>query len=320
MSQQNQYILVKGSSGLGNRILALSTALWYSRITKRKIIVDWQDGSYGDGKRNVFFHYFDCPIALDLDILQSNLSIYPPIWQNNLAKTFGGLKHILNLSESQMSCDISQVNYLEDMVVFCSYTHKTGKIKKFLTGDFADFSKLDTRGIIKAILGTELQLKANIQAEVDKFAQQHFTGSVLGVHVRYTDMKVDLDKIHRQVGKILAKNQPYIIFLATDSQKVKEDFLARYPRVITTDKWFPESGTRLHQNWSECSDRLRNGQEALIDLYLLARCDHLIYSSQSSFGYLASIISNQPMHQLYDIEKVSGLVRMLSKVTRRKLW
>ena len=50
----NKYILVKGSSGLGNRILVLSSAILYGQISGRQVFVDWRDGTYGEPKTNFF--------------------------------------------------------------------------------------------------------------------------------------------------------------------------------------------------------------------------------------------------------------------------
>ena len=91
-----------------------------------------------------------------------------------------------------------------------------------------------------------------------------------------------------------------------------QDFKHKFNNVITAEKWFPPSGRRLHQNWEECPDRLQNGIEALRDLYLLSQCESLIFSSKSSFGYLASLLNSQG--KIYDVEQPS-----LTQKIRRKL-
>lgn len=316
MIEKNKYIVVKGSSGLGNRILALSTTVLYGRMTKRKVVVDWRDGSYSDNQINSFFVYFDCSSALNVNDLPVNVSVYPSLWHNRLDESFGGLKHKLNITEGEMSIDVSKLDYTEDILVFCSYSDKTYKMRSHFQGDFQYLSKLTNIEIISTILKKELQLKQDIQARVDKFASSMLTQPTLGVHVRYTDMKIDLGKLYQRVENTLRKNKQYQIFLATDSQKVIQDFQQQFPKVVTTDKWFPSNESRLHQNWSECSNRIENGKEALVDLYLLAKCDRLIYSSASSFGLVASLLSSQPKHQIVDIEKLPFYQRIWLKLRK----
>jgi hypothetical protein len=72
--------LLKGYAGLGNRILALLTAILYSRLANRHLLVDWRDGMYADSGVNSFPLLFSCRSASPLvDDLQSN-SIHPWMW------------------------------------------------------------------------------------------------------------------------------------------------------------------------------------------------------------------------------------------------
>jgi hypothetical protein len=63
-NQQNQQnrpqklLICKGTSGMGNRILATCTAVLYSHITQRRLVIDWRDGSYSHGGANAFESFF----------------------------------------------------------------------------------------------------------------------------------------------------------------------------------------------------------------------------------------------------------------------
>jgi hypothetical protein len=46
--KQDKFLLVKGISGLGDRIKCVLTAILYARLTGRKLIVDWTDSSYSN--------------------------------------------------------------------------------------------------------------------------------------------------------------------------------------------------------------------------------------------------------------------------------
>ena len=56
-----------------------------------------------------------------------------------------------------------------------------------------------------------------------------------------------------------------------------------------------------------------------MDMYLLASCNDLIFSSQSSFGLVASILSKASKQHLHDVnssslvEKVKAKIRGIAK-------
>ncbi len=312
MSNQ-KYILVKGSSGLGNRILAAATSILYGQISDRKVIIDWSDGSYSRDNLNVFTIYFKGENWASLKDLPLTESIYPTLWKGRLDQSFGGLKNELKLEGySDMSCDVSQLDYQEDLLVFCAYTSKIQNMRGLFTNQFSYLNKMNTPQILKTIIQEMFQLQPDIRERIDQFKKDNFGSYNIGVHIRYSDMKIPLDKIYQKVKKVTNKRKQAKIFLATDSQQILQDFQNIYDNVIVTEKWFSPSGKRLHQNWDECPDRIENGRQALIDLYLLSECDSLIFSSQSSFGYVASLLSNKTL--LYDLENKSQIDKVMAKI------
>jgi broad specificity phosphatase PhoE len=127
-------------------------------------------------------------------------------------------------------------------------------------------------------------------------------------------MKIPLDKLITNTKKINKNNKFNSIFLSTDSQEVVEKFQQEFANIITTPKWFPPSGERMHQNWDQCPDRVQNGIEALMDMYLLASCNDLIFSSQSSFGLVASILSKASKQHLHDVNSSSFIEKVKAKI------
>lgn len=310
-----KYILVKGSSGLGNRILAAATAILYGEISSRKVIIDWSDGSYSKDNINAFFTYFKADNLADLKDLPITESIHPPLWKGRLKKSFGGLKNELKLrGYSDMSCDVDTLNYQEDILVFCAYNSKIHTMRRLFNNQFSYLNKMTNPQILKTIISQNFHLQTEIKEQIEQFKSKHFGEYNIGVHIRYSDMKIPLDKIYQQVKKVTKKYKQAKIFLATDSEQILKDFQNTYDNVIVTEKWFSPSGKRLHQNWDECPDRLENGRQALIDLYLLSKCDSLIFSSQSSFGYVASLLSNSI--QLYDLESQSKIEKIRDKISQ----
>lgn len=312
-----KYILVKGSSGLGNRILAAATAILYGQISGRKVIIDWSDGSYSEDNINAFFSYFQANNLASLKDLPKIESVYPTLWKGRLEQSFGGLKNELKLQGySDMSCDVDTLNYQEDILVFCAYNSKIHTMRGLFNNQFSYLNKMTNPQILKTIISQNFDLQTEIKEQIEQFKTEHFGAYNIGVHIRYSDMKIPLDRIYQQVKKVTKKYKQAKIFLATDSEQILKDFQNTYDNVIVTEKWFSPSGKRLHQNWDECPDRLENGRQALIDLYLLSECDSLIFSSQSSFGYVASLLSKSA--NLYDLENQSKIDKIKDKISQ--LW
>ncbi len=307
MNQANKYLLVKGTSGIGNRIFALATAILYSQITKRQLVVDWTDTSYGGSDNfNSFSFFFDCPVNQELTVLPQTDDIFPEVWIGNLKMTFGGMKQKLKeegLNKNQISCQVTKIDDPQQILVFCSYTHRIELMKrqKYLTGEFANYGRLNRQQILRKLIRENIKINKNLTREFDQFIKDKFGDYNIGVHIRYSDMKVPVEEIYKLVGKQLKKKPQATVFLATDSQMIMEEFKQKFNNVIIAEKWFPPSGARLHQNWDECQNRLKNGIEALRDIYLLSQCQSLIFSSQSSFGYLASILKDD-QQEVYDIQ------------------
>jgi hypothetical protein len=311
-----KYIVVKGTSGIGNRVFAVATGILYAQLSERQLVVDWRDGSYSNTGENLFFRYFDCPVAESVEVLPATDSIYPAVWKGQLHRSLGSLRNEFGLIGYQdMSFDVSRLDYEEDIIVLAAYTHKIHAMRCLFTGEAQRFTKLTNSEILEVVLRANLFLKEDIRHGVEEFKRKHFDGQMIGVHIRYSDMKVPLTEVEAYLRAIVksvqSKYPTFKIFLATDSRDVLVSFKDKFPNVITLDKWFSSSGKRLHQNAEECQDLIQNGIEALMDLYLLAACDSLLFASRSSFGFLASILMTEPKHKCYDIDRANSLIKRI---------
>ena len=85
------YLLIKGCAGLGNRIISLTKAIDYAIKTNRIIVIDWSDGLYFTEGYNFFEDYFiikdlkyHCPHTTEIsNLLENNqFSHYPRILKN----------------------------------------------------------------------------------------------------------------------------------------------------------------------------------------------------------------------------------------------
>ena len=317
MTTAQKFLVCKGTSGMGNRILAACTALLYGELANRKVVIDWRDESYSEGGENAFSTYFDCPTAYPIDALPETDSVFPDLWVGNLDQSLGKYRAELNLKGyADMSFDPSKIDFSEDIIVFCAYTHKINSLRPLFKGEFAPFIEMTVSEILRSILDAKMHLVKQISDEIYGYKKKNFTPNTIGVHVRYTDIKVPLEKIIGKVQTLVNKHKDSAVFLATDSQDVITQFEQKFSGLITVDKWFPPQGQRMHQNWDNCPDRYQNGVEALTDLYLLSECNSLVFSSKSSFGYVASLLSKADTRNIYDVEVDTSLMGRLRRQSK----
>jgi hypothetical protein len=157
-------------------------------------------------------------------------------------------------------------------------------------------------------------LHPQIRERVEAFAGVHFASPTIGVHVRYTDHRTHLLGSLAAVDTLLRQRPELNVFLATDNIQVKTLFEESYPGTITTSHWYPRSGFRLHQN-KDCPDPVESGIDALVDLYLLARCEYLVIDSSSSFGRLARLLTEMPSAHIVDVRRTGRAGRRIRSIT-----
>ena len=190
-----------------------------------------------------------------------------------------------------------------------SYVEQVDALRKHFNGEFKELRRTSTKAILMQLLREDLILHPSIRARVDHFKANRFNQKTVGVHVRYTDeyhrvkcLKTRLPSIRKKLNALLKREPEIQVVLATDNVEIKEIFQEVYPNVITTQKWYPASGSSMHKN-PECPDRVENGIDALVDMYLLAQCDYLILDGNSSFSYLASLLTDAPSSRIFNVQR-----------------
>ena len=87
MIENQRYVLVKGRSGLGNRLLSTLTALLYARLSGRRLLVDWSDEVYAAGGVNVFPRLFQCTLCDANAVISQTDSVAPSLWRDHLTES-----------------------------------------------------------------------------------------------------------------------------------------------------------------------------------------------------------------------------------------
>lgn len=314
--------VVKTKGGMGNRMLSTASGILWAKAVGRAPFVDWRDEAYSRNHENSFFHFFDNPAVLR-DPPNDELDITPPVWQGHLDKsvsemlhTFDPDKHSSFTIHKKYSIDPKRADYSQSIAVFWYYMGRFAAIAPLARKRLPEYKDLSVEDISRKALREELPLTAAVREQIDSFHAENWTGPTVGVHVRYSDLTTDLDKLESAARKQLARLPGAAIFLATDNQRVEDDYRAKFERVITTPKWFPPEGATMHQN-TDCADPIANGTEALLDMYLLARCDALVYASRSTFSEISRLVSDIPADRVTDVDCRDP--KMLAKKLARRL-
>ena len=273
-----RYVLVKGSFGMGGRIHVLLSAWAYARRTGRTLVVDWNDGGYGGGVDG-FQKFFNNPFLKFsrfreiVGVANASRStppprIFPAIWQAEFADTDRGGR-----SNDLYRCRPPQDDVPENIVVVSwpDYRHTVDEL---------------------AELACQLRPSERIQARVKELCDQFDTDAAIGIHYRHGGGERGVfapqpEWFEQTVADIDPTNSRPLFF-CTDSKFAEQHFRQSFgPRFHSSEKLFPESG-RLHGN-PAIEDKVKNGEDALVDLYTLARCGDFIESGEF-FGKTARLL------------------------------
>ncbi|MCW5976650.1 MAG: hypothetical protein KIT09_01165 [Bryobacteraceae bacterium] len=312
----NKFLLVKGHSGLGNRMESVLTGLLYARLAGRRLLVDWTDRYYSGDGANSFFRFFQCPSASPADVIPVTDSVRPAVWRGCLTDSVAVLRDRYRSRPElwqSSSVDIQRLDYEEDVLVMWLYSHGMKLLRPHFTGSFAGLAPLTNREILRQLIGRDLMLHPSLVERVNRLAPRLRAGPAVGVHVRYSDHQARLWAILRKLNSLLRKDPRLQVFLATDNLEIERMFEKNYPGAITAPHWYPPAaGLPIHTSPTR-PDPVEIGCEALIDLYLLARCQFLIIDSSSSFSCIATLLTDAPESNIFDVrgKKRSIAVRRL---------
>lgn len=324
MEKENKYIVVKGVAGMGNRILFLLVAMVYARITNRILIVDWRDGLYYENGINSFHEFFESPLVDKNQFIPIGKPVFPECWKNNENATIekicisNGLSAHTGPGIRSMSIDINNLEYDQNVLFSYGYGFFLDYKKHF--SDLPVEMKInDYRLFFKFLIKNYLHLKENIRTEADEFKKKYFGKITIGIHIRQTDnirsetRRINIKKHVKIITKLIKKHPKAVIFLSTDNKNILDEYVKKYKNVVFTEKFFGNDITEGLHHSKECKNKKNMAIEALKDMYLLSRCDYLVYSSKSSFGQVSSLFFDGKKNNLIDFDKKVYLYKRIIK-------
>ncbi len=300
MNSQTKYLIVKGAGGggIGDRLRCVLCGIAYAKLTNRTLFVDWSDGKLIPEFRNVFFDLFqlknidfieDCPEVED---------IFPAAWSGRLLESLHTLYTEYDPDGwdraealKRFSFDQTRLDYRNQALVMWDFD-QFDQLTKFS-------NQHHPLEYAKQLVTEHVESSRFIERSVQEFCKREFLDEeqIIGVHIRATNEfntlknSVQLDQYIIAISDFF-KRSANKIFLATDNslveKRIREEFA---DSVVTRNKWFAEPGQRIHFN-DNCPDPQIALNDAVVEMFLLARSDFLIYQQNSSFGMAAHILSN----------------------------
>lgn len=328
----DKFLLVKGITGLGDRILCALGGILYARLSGRALVIDWSDPFYSSEGDNVFHRFFKSPFCSPTDNIPMTDSVYPRVWRGRL------FEHAIQIAREreynpeeirrELSIDLGKLDYLEDLLVLVEYDALVDRMRPHFHGALEELAKMPTAGILAKLLREDLLLQSEIRARVDDFKNKRCCSRTVGVHIRYSDYQVRILAIIKQLNALLKRERDLRIFLATDNIEIRKMFEANFPGVVSAPHWYAKPGSPIHVDRAR-PDPTETAIEALIDLYLLADCDHLIFDGASSFSRVANLLNPAPAHNKLDVDtsghrkknrRLHGAVSRILHVARFSAW
>ena len=289
-------VIGKRYTGLGDCITSLLGAWRFARRTGRALVADWRFSCYSEEERvNVFGKLFATPTELAAvpflgddrvnDLRPIGTFHSPEVWdvrrlhEAPFEGERGDRERIMRLLSG--SGDVP-----EDVVVF----------EHCLAGGFAN--EEESRAFMGAL--EPLPVFAD---EIDRFAERYLAGRyVIGVHVRHGNggsvmahaaawrrPSEVLDRLRRCVESCVRAleergDQPVVVLVCTDSAVIEKYVRERWPNVVCRPKPFRRVGEgELHLG--PCA--WQGLQDAVAEMFLLAKSDVLLRYPNSSFADLA---------------------------------
>jgi hypothetical protein len=250
---QRRKLLCRPRGGLNDMVSQIERCCRYAELTNRAVIVDTNYGadSFGDD----FDHYFISRqqhlilSAKGLDHELDCASTFPP----SLTR---------RMSSYKISWDQRKDGFVE---------WESGEL---LTFDFnkdyphellvhQQHGRLPISASIFMRLSLQPALTKELLARVAKIG-----GPYLGVHVRHTDYRSDYRPLFGQLAGVEVPK----LFVATDNQKVLDEFRAALPgkQIFSFAEELSNDGNPIHLRGRKVGNVYRRNCDAILDLLLLA--------------------------------------------------
>lgn len=285
-------------AGFGNRVRPIIASIVFGMVTKRIVLVKWNTtpNNYPGTKLNNFF----ASPGYEWDYYQ-----YGYITQNK-TKTI----RILEYGHNGNRMNAGQVNELlcEDPVTWKEDIIFVKSIGYYARGFYANpftVKKMEhiPETIVKEISDVFLRPIDFISNEINSFVGTHFKNHFnIGIQIRAFNLMPNGKRRDGDGGYYETEADLYKMFMAVD------DLTQKHQAKQTNVQWFIASDNEyaisLFKKWSNITivhntntetntnyrKTIRSAQAAVVDMWLLSKCDVLFTTFESSFGCTAASV------------------------------
>lgn len=292
-------LVIKGTEGLGNRLLSLEFALRFAHSQKYVVEIDWSDPVYMlDEECFVkYIEVFGVPVR---KVDRNNLGrCYPPTLATHLEDDINSWSYkapFLHKIPYSIAIWRKKRSWSESRIVkgTCMHRFFSGEHLHLLTKQYDTYLyacdlpyreperfrhiRIRTSPVIEYL--SELRL----QHEVD-----------IAVHIRSTDKTgKNLDRL---LTKLQVKRQeflhPPLLHLATDNQDVFDLFQRKLSAFYSIQSIpLERANDPIHLRQLDRQQKQSDFLNALADIFILSRSKHFFFQENSSFSRVAIAISN----------------------------
>lgn len=197
---------------------------------------------------------------------------------------------------------VSKLKYATGDQIYEGYKAQDGSIIPWMGGGYQKNFTTSYRQTMSAIIKKFIRIKPHIMSKVDSFYGTHMKGrKTIGIHIRRSDKKAEavevaLDKFI-QIIKIFPDYQ-YLI--ASDVKSVIQEFQRMFgKKVIAYDAYRSDDNSPVH--YQSKQDKIKLGEDVLIETLLLSRCDFFIHGCSNVAT--AVLFFNPTLHHGYVSEE-----------------
>lgn len=302
-----RFLVIKAKGGFGNRILSAATGIVLAALTQRTPVIDWRDGEYLGHGVNAYPILFESKTWHRPEEFDDRVDVDPSLWRGRMAQH---PTHVISelfpehhsnpFIYRKLSINLARPKSNAPIVVFWSYLPKMARLRRRASRQ-SEFRGMNQNQLIRWALHRYFKPNHRIESELQKLFA-HRPGPVIGVHIRYTDRKVSLKRVFREVERLRRRLPSASIFLATDNSAVQMQFRRTFDRVFFIEKELGDDQNSLHEHVVS-EDPQREAENALIDMWALASCEWLVHSRHSTFSVAAAILGDISPSRQRDIDR-----------------
>ncbi len=274
-------LICYSSGGIANRIRPISCCLQLAEKSKREFFIFWEQSYRCEAHLNDLFEnnfkYITKEEMLKLDSYtiycgrSDSRHVYEAFGESlleDLIKIHGTSSigaHAMDLTDQKENVVIISNGYLTntDMNITKQFIRNLKPIKK-------------------------------IQDKIDRLEKElQISTEVIGVHARGSDFNVNVEEYEYNILEGLKRNPKVKFFICSDDYTFENYFQKKYPNNIIRNgnKKYVEQNDKSKNTWFDNTRvNIESAQDAIVDMYLLAKTNFLIYKPNSSFAELINIM------------------------------